>query len=544
YVSLNNTPDEFAMVVRAALHAGGHLNILPMGVVSVEKVQKIALEEGGHKLIVNLYAIHGLDLTPTYIWLDDQREFFSESVGWITTIRRGWESAAKTLIRAETDSGQSALHDLAHNLATRPKSEVVFSHVSLFNSNSASIQTDQTVIVSGNHISYVGQEPPSIDPNATVIDGHGLTLLPGLWDMHVHLFAGSDGLLNIAAGVTTVRDMGNINDQLLIRRRAYDTGNEIGPRVIPAGFIDGRGPDQTPIGMFADTEQEVQKDVAQYASMGYTQIKIYSSVKPELVPIIVREAHARGMRVSGHIPAGMIAEQAVRDGYDEIQHMNFLFLNFMPDVKDTQTSARLTEVGSRGSDIDIGSRQVQSFLNLLSDRHVAVDVTLGVFESLYCDRPGQVSVAALDYADRLPIQVRRGLLVGGLPVTPENDERYRQSFERMKQMLRGMYDHDLTIEAGTDNTVMGLGLIHELQIYEESGIPVAKTLQLATLGAATVMHRNSDLGSIETGKLADLVLVEGDPTEDLKRLEHAKLVMKDGVIYEPAKLYTALGITP
>ena len=161
-----------------------------------------------------------------------------------------------------------------------------------------------------------------------IVDGTGKTIVPGLFDMHAHAQAG-DGILNIASGVTTVRDMGNDIDELRHLQDQWDTGSAIGPRVWKSGFIDGHGPYQAPTGLYADTAEEAQAAVNRYADLGYVQIKVYSSLNPEFVPGIVKTAHARGLRVSGHIPNGMIASQFVEAGADEIQHINFIFLNFI-----------------------------------------------------------------------------------------------------------------------------------------------------------------------------------------------------------------------
>jgi hypothetical protein len=164
--------------------------------------------------------------------------------------------------------------------------------------------------------------------------------------MHAHAQP-LDGFLNIASGVTSVRDMGNDIEILKHLQTQWDTGAAIGPRVWKAGFIDGRGPFQAPTGLYADTLEEAQAAVNRYADLGYIQIKLYSSLKPELVPGIVKTAHERGLRVSGHIPNGMIASQFVEDGADELQHINFIFLNFLASkVKDTRTPERFTAAGS------------------------------------------------------------------------------------------------------------------------------------------------------------------------------------------------------
>jgi hypothetical protein len=348
----------------------------------------------------------------------------------------------------------------------------------------------------------------------------------------------------MAAGVTTVRDMANDIDQLGALQARFDNGTEIGPRVLKAGFLDGRGPYAGPTKVFADTEEEARQDIDRYAKLGYVQTKIYSSIKPELVPKIAQISHAHGMRVSGHVPAFMTAEQFIRDGADEIQHMNFIFLNFMFDqVKDTRTPARFTEVARRGADIDPASPQVQNFIKLMQDHKTDLDPTLNVFEGMFMDRPGKVSASYAEVADRLPVQIRRGFYYGGIEVPEGMDQRYKDAFTQMLKMTKALYDSGVPIVAGTD-ALPGFALHRELELYEQAGIPAPKVLQLATLGAARIMKKDDQLGSITQGKLADLILVDGDPTTHISDIRKVKLVVKGGVLYKTADLYKAIGVQP
>src|SRR5260370_527030 len=252
-----------------------------------------------------------------------------------------------------------------------------------------------------------------------VMEGRGKMLLPGLWDMHAHLFP-LNAYLDIAAGVTTARDLGNPIDLLTPLRTHIAEGTQIGPRVIAAGFIDGPGPFEGPIKVLAATPEEARERVDHYAGLCYVQIKIYSSVKPELVPVIIAEAHKRGLRVSGHVPAGMIAEQFIAAGAGEVQHMNFVFLNFMPDVKETRTPARFIEPGERGADLGPDSPRVNTLIAFVLDRPTVVEPTMGVWEATYTDRPGTVPKIEAAMFDRLPVQVQRGILAGG-PALPVPD---------------------------------------------------------------------------------------------------------------------------
>ena len=171
-------------------------------------------------------------------------------------------------------------------------------------------------------------------------------------------------------------------------RKHIEQGEQIGPRIVLAGLIDGPGPFQGPVNVLAATPDEARQWVDRYADLGYVQIKIYSSVKPELVPVIIAEAHKRGLRVSGHVPSGMTADQFVRDGADEIQHMNFVFLNFMPDVTETRTPARFIEPGKRAAGIDLNSAQVNDFIALLKQHHTVIDPTMTIWEGHLRRPPG------------------------------------------------------------------------------------------------------------------------------------------------------------
>ncbi|TMQ70020.1 MAG: hypothetical protein E6K80_09820 [Candidatus Eisenbacteria bacterium] len=314
--------------------------------------------------------------------------------------------------------------------------------------------------------------------------------------------------------------------------------------MILAGLVDGPGPYAGPTKALVSTPEEACAAVARYAAHGYVQLKIYSSVKPELVPVLVAEAHRRGMRVSGHVPAFMTAEQAVRDGYDEIQHANFLFLNFWLDsVPDTRSTARFTAVGERAALLDLDSPRVRDFIALLHDRHIAIDPTLGVFEALFTARKGEVSPVDSAVADRLPPQIRRGLLSGGLPIPPGMDQRYRDSFAQMLRMVKRLYDAGITIEAGTDGDP-GFGLHRELELYSAAGIPNAEVLRLATWGAAHVMGQDRERGAITPGRQADLVLVDGDPVTRIHDIRRTEWVVKDGWVYRAADLARSVGVTP
>ena len=239
----------------------------------------------------------------------------------------------------------------------------------------------------------------------------------------------------------------------------------------------------------------------------------------------------------------MTAAQCVELGYDEIQHVNFLILNFFPDIKNTNTIARLIEPAKRGAELDLTSPQVQSFIKLLQDHHTKLDLTLSIFEDQYLSRPGQIPRGFQPIASRLPAQVRRGLLSQGMTPPPGMDETYRKSFAKMLDLTNLLYRSGIPIEAGTDS-MAGFALHHELELEVQAGIPPSQVLQNATLNAARIMTLDKDLGSIAVGKLADMILIDGDPSANISDIRKTNLVVKDGILYKPAELYGELGVTP
>jgi imidazolonepropionase-like amidohydrolase len=543
YVGMYSPPEEGVLLVRAALANGGTLAVLPAGEVHVRKVSQLTVKSGAKTRTVSLYEIAGLNLSPDYLWLDEQQQFFSGGGGWSILISEGWEDSAGKLKAAMEEVGTKRAAELAKELIHHPAAGIVFAHADVFDTASATIIHDQDVVISGNKILSVGPADKSQHPaNAKVIDATGKTLLPGLWDMHAHV-GGDDGLLNLAAGVTTVRDLANDTDELLARIKRINDGLEIGTRIILAGIIDGKGPFQGPTNVLVDNEAEARAAVDNYKRLGYVQIKVYSSVKPELVPAIIDEAHKNGLRVSGHIPSGMTASECIKLGFDEVQHANFLLLNFMPDVKETRNPARFTEPAKRGADLDLRSPEVLGFVQLLKDHHTTLDPTLNAFEEMFDGRAGQVDPIYAAVYERMPVQLRRGMLGGGLPIPDGMDERYRKSFAKMEELVGLLYKSGVPIEAGTDS-MAGFALHRELELDVQSGIPPASVLQLATLGAARIMKHDSELGSITAGKLADLVLVDGHPAENISDARKTVVVVKDGAIYQPAELYKQLGIQP
>jgi imidazolonepropionase-like amidohydrolase len=540
YFPMNAPPELFGVLARALLKAPNHkLPLLPAGEATIEQAGKVT---SGNNVFTE-YRITGLGFLPQTIWLDDNGASASVS-SWFSVVPDVFDSSIPRLREEQQKTDAAWSKRLARTLAHAPRGDLVIRNARLFDPRDLSVTPGTSVLISGERIVRVGPDA-DVKPsaNAEVIDAKGCFLMPGLWDNHQH-FSDHDGPLDLANGVTSARDMANDTDAFLERIARFDDGTELGPRVLKAGIIDGTGELAGPTKMRVDTAEQAVEDVDWYANHGYVQIKIYSSIKPELVPIIADRAHARGLRVSGHVPAFMSARQFVEGGADEIQHLNFIVLNFLfPEVKETRNRDRFIKVAEHASEFTPDKPEVRDFVNFLKAHHTVLDPTMSAFETLFCGNPTAITPGLEEIVPRFPPQVRRGMLSGALEVPPDKQAAYHDAFPAMVRLLKAIYDAGVTIIPGTD-ALAGYTLHHELELYVRAGIAPAEVLRMATWTSALVMGVDKDRGVIAPGKLADMILVDGDPTKNIQDLDKITTVIKGGKLYDPAAIENALGITP
>lgn len=545
YLPFATMPTDVAALAKALQRtATKSLAILPEGRARLVTGAARQIAAGSNTMRVAPFEIAGLGLAPTTVWLDAEGRLFASGSSARMVVRRGFESAAGELIAAQLKSSRTRHAAVAARLGRTPRGPVAIIHANLFDAVERRMMPAQTVIVRGDRITAVGNDGSvAVPAGAEIIDAANRALLPGLWDMHAHV-QDDDGLLHLAAGVTTVRAMANDSDELLARRTRFDDGTLLGPRVVMAGSIDGPGPYAGPGTVLVSNRDAARAAVEAYAGMGYQQVAVHSSLQPSLVADIVRGAHQRGMRVSGDVPYGMTAEQMVKAGADELQHVNFLFLNFLADSNiDTRTLAGLASVARSAGALDLKRDVVTRFIALLKERNIVVDPTLALFEQLFTARPGTYDQASLPVAQRLPPIARRDLLGGGLPSTSMQEPVYRGSFLAMERMVRALHEGGVRLVAGSDASA-GFSYHRELELLSEAGIPNTEILYIATLGASRIMKFDAERGSIAVGKLADLVLIDGDPSQRMRDIRRAEFVMKGGVMHLPDSLYAAVGVKP
>ena len=548
YVPLNYTFEALSQMVRALARAPERkLPALPSGAVMLERLQEADIVNEGIQRTVALYALTGLDYSPTYVWMTEKPELKLFAVifpGFMQTVESGWESQGDKLEAMQKDAEYKLLRALAQRLTHHLPDPIVIRNARVFDAEHSRLLPGQhDVYINRGQIAAIYEAGSHSRAAATQIDAQGRVLMPALFDMHDHEYKWN-ALLQIAGGVTTGRDMGNDNAALADLMGRIDAGETVGPRIVPLGFIEGKSPYSAGNGILVDSLQEAKDAVDWYAQRGYRQIKIYNSFKPEWVKETAAYAHGRGMRVSGHVPAFMRAEQAILDGYDELTHINQLMLNFFvkPD-DDTRTLARFYLIAENADALDLDSKPVQDFIALMRAHGTVHDTTLATFEGMFTQRQGELAPGYVSIANHLPPAVQRGLRQNSMDVTAANVDRYRASYAKMLEVVGRLYRAGVPLVAGTDDTA-GFTLHRELELYVKAGIPPAEALHIATWNGAEYTGQLERLGSVSPGKRADLLLVDGDPTRNISDIRHIALVLKDGVAYYPAEIYEAIGIEP
>lgn len=543
YFPVEQPPEYRAVLARALLaRPDRQLQLLPAGSVRIEEVESMTLPVGGTPAKATLYALSGLDLNPSYLWLDEDRVMIGQASGWFALLRKDWSEHLPKLKGAQEAALTRHVQDEASRFRTEIARPIAIVNARVLDVESGRLMPRGTVLIREGRIAAIGPEV-AVPKEAHALDAGGRTLMPALWDMHGHI--GPDDYLHyIASGVLNVRDMGNDPAYLVQLRKDIAAGTVAAPDIYPMGFIDKRGPYAAPTGRLAETLDEARDFVRVYASEGAVGIKLYSSIEPGWVPQLTREAHQLGLKVAGHIPAFMRPEQAIRDGYTEVTHLNMILLQLIGDVTiDTRTPQRFIVPGERGGQIDLDSERSKAFLDLMVDRGIAHDPTLAIFMNQYDGRPGEITPSAAAFADHLPPGLRRDQ-IADVGYNHGKEEAFRRTGAVALKLVKRLHERGVPILPGTDASLPGFVLVSELQYYARAGISNEDVLRLATIGAARHVGRDGELGSVAVGKKSYLMLIDGDPTQDLASLRKVDRVIKGNAVFSSRDILKAQGIRP
>lgn len=544
YVAFGGPQDTTAILIAALLaDADGKLDALPGGAVKISELTTATVKSGARTKTLKALAIEGASFDPQVVWVDENNRFFA-TVGWLSWLPKGWEGVRQQLIDAETEALAARAPALRAALIEDPKAPVLFKNVKIYDAETNGFKKKQSVLVDGATIKAVGRGAKSKD--ARIIDGKGMTLVPGLWDMHYHTGGDGAGILALANGVTSVRDIGNEKATLLKRMKRIRDGELLAPSTYAILGMDGDGPLSAQGFVRIHSVEEGVRELGLAKEEGFLGVKLYGTIDPAWVKPLADEAHRLGMSVQGHIPAGMRPSQAVAAGYDGVNHINFIAMDAMPDdvVKTSNGLNRFFGPGKHAQHIDLAEEPMESFIATLAARKTVVDPTLTVYEGSFVPEAGELAPGSAPYLGIVPAQVERAFKAGGM-VAPEGYDAtradMRASFEKLVEIVRVLHEKGVPIVAGTDGYPMDL--IREMELYVRAGMTNGEALETATDGAARALGLGDKVGRISPGQAADLVLVRGDVEQSIGALRHVVTVMQGGLLMDGAKLREAAGFS-
>ena len=543
YIGQSASPWAYGLYARAMQGSGGTIAALPGGTLRLTKGETLTVTGAGASIPVTRYTISGIDLSPTNILLDAQGQLFAQPSPRNITIRAGYEGEERRLRDLAAKWSTDRFVDIERRVAHRYAGPVRIRNVRLFDPKTAALTAPVSVVVAGRTIAGIEPLDQPATPGEVLIDGAGGTLVAGMTEGHAHLNQ-EDALLNLVAGITSVRDMGSDNAVLADLMAKIDAGVIGGPRVVRSGFIEGRSPFSSNNGIVVDNQATAVDAVRWYAARGFWQIKIYNSVDPKWVPAMIAEARRLGLRVSGHVPAFATADQMLAAGYDEMTHINQFMLGWViKPEEDTRTLFRLTAL-KRLPAFDLNSARAQATIGTMASRRIAIDPTIGIHENLTQNRDGERPRGAADYFANMPIGWQRDATKAWLDTSaPGDDAAYRGAFDKIMATMRALHARGVFIVPGTD-TGGALTYHRELELYTQFGMTAPEVLKRATYDMAKYLGEDGWRGAIAKGYHADFFLVPGDPTRDIRAVKTIAMVVKDGTVYFPAEVYPEFGIRP
>jgi imidazolonepropionase-like amidohydrolase len=522
------------------------IDLLPAGraTISIGKATQIDGPSGPRT--VKLAYITGFGFAPSPVWLDENDRFFG-SAGVISLLPAGYEKAGPKLKVIQEETTAALVRDVARQfLSPANRAPTLVDNVLLFDSVAGRYVPGRAVLIEGGKVKTVAAagsiKPPA---GATVIDGRGKTLLPGLWDSHLHVGGDDWNLLqNVATGITNFRSPGSMIDESLslIKRRA--AGELLAPDGKVAVIIDRKDPLAAQGALTVTSAEEAVAAVRKVKEAGLWGAKFYTSMTPAWIAPAAAEAHRLGLHVNGHVPAGMRPIEAVRAGYDEITHINFIMMQAMPQeiVDKANSAARIEGPAKYGKDVDLDSTAMRAFYSELSERNTIVDPTLVVWEGSLTSDGSAISPAYAPFAAISPPTVSRGMKIGGYPLFDGlTRDDFRASFAKMVGLVGRLHKAGVRVVAGTDGS--GMELVRELELYQQAGLTNEEALQTATIIPARMTGMADRLGSIEPGKTASMILVDGDASKDMAALRRVNTVFLDGYRLSGDELRKASGFS-
>ena len=466
------------------------------------------------------------------------------------TFRLGYLALAVTATLALSTAAQAQrapLGPATRSYVRYDTSVLALTNVRVIDGTGAAPRENQTLVVRDGRIIAIGASASTAIPTgAQTLDLTGKTIMPGLVMVHEHLYypVGSGTYANLtesfsrlylAGGVTSMRTGGNMNGfaELLVAK-AIQRGDKPGPYIdATAPYLEGPGMGFNQVVPLRDTT-DAKKLVAYWADQGATSFKAYMNISRDELRVAAREAHARGFKITGHL-CSVTYREAADAGIDDLEHGFFAMNDFVPNKALDKCMARGGAATQSMANLDPNSAEVQALFRHLIDKKVAVTSTLTIFETFTPGRPLPQGLDVLlpqlrDEYERRHAATQRNAQSPYLRAFPQG-----MAFERAFVKAGG------TLIAGTDPTgggglVPGFSNQRALELLVEAGFTPLEAIRITTLNGAQYMGRGALTGSLEVGKLADLVVLRGNPAANIAEVRGVEWVFRQGVGYDPKAL--------
>jgi imidazolonepropionase-like amidohydrolase len=519
------------------------MTLLPSGKASFQKVTSLDVDGPHGKKHVDLILMRGTAQTPQPYWVENGK-FFGALVG-LALLPEGYEANLDRMQVAQ-DAAIAAMAPATAKkfLTADARRPVLFRNVKIYDADHERFIPGQNVVVADGKIRMVGTMLPKLAAGARVIDGAGKTLVPGLWDSHMHVGDDFQTVTELALGVTSCRNPGGPIELEVSQRERRNNGTLLAPECFDSVIVDQKGPLVAQGSIAVSSLEETLAAVRKIKANNLTAVKFYTSMNPAWIPPGAKLAHQLGLHVHGHIPAGMRTLDAINAGYDEITHIYFATMQAMPDdvVAKSNTTMRLLGPGKYFKDVDFDAEPTRTVIKTMAEKKIVLDPTLVVVEGVLLANAGTVAPAYAPYVGTLPAATERGFKSGPIPYLPGMTRADAQaSVHHMQEYVTRLRRAGVPIVAGTDGT--GMELVRELELYVDGGMTTAEALATATIAPARNVKADGRTGSIAVGKEADLLLVDGDPEKRIGDLRHVDQVMSDGVLMDGDALRTEAGFS-
>src|SRR5580704_14850852 len=519
------------------------LATLPSGQVKIEPRGQDSVKIDGKDQTFDRFTIEGLIWGRETLWFDASRNLVAEvstdaEFDHFEAIRDSYESGLGTFVGRAGSDEMAALADISKGISGSHAEKIALVGGTLIDGTGHEPIPDSVVVIERGRIVDAGPKSRvKIPGGAQKIDARGKTILPGLWDMHAHFEQLEWGPIYLAAGATTVRDCGNEFEFISAVRDAVVNGRGLGPRLLMAGIVDGTGPLALGVAR-VDTPEEARAWTDKYHDAGFQQMKIYSSVKLEEVKDVAEEAHRLGMTVTGHVPEGLNAYQVIEAGQDQINHISYIADIMTPPLP--EGASRLDRAYA-AANIDLKSPEAQKAIAFLVQHGTVVDPTVALFEFFTASSvkpPVTIEPGVAHVAPEL-----QAILAEAGPPTPHT-ELQEKIVQKDIAIIGALHHAGVPIVAGTDQTVPGYSLYREIELYAQAGFTPMEAIQAATIVPARVMGLDKEVGTVEAGKRADVIILDGNPLESIHNIRKVEFVITNGVMYNSAELWRSVGFKP